>query len=337
MRRRAFTMIELLVAIGIIAILAGLLVLGIRSLLDTNKGEATKVTLQALQGMFGEFDAKTRLSKQPQLWRWWELSTARTLPDSSDPANATLDFWRDPFNPSSPPYRVGLDAMDAPGLLGSASGDAKDDSNAMRNGSRQILNTQAVMALLLTIPSNRAALEKLAADRLFTPQWIDGTNPRFTVSPGSDGVLYTSDDGNTQVVHYLPGARVERDGHRFLCLQAHDSSPGTTPNPSAATPNWVVDNTPAAPVLLDAWSNPIVFVPGTGLRVRLLNGKAENEPADVAQSMIIISPEGKVVRENPNNPASPPKVVQAGRPFWASAGPDGDFAKGDDNIYSFEK
>jgi hypothetical protein len=32
-----------------------------------------------------------------------------------------------------------------------------------------------------------------------------------------------------------------------------------------------------------------------------------------------------------------PKVVQPGRPFWASAGPDGDFAKGDDNIYSFEK
>jgi hypothetical protein len=26
-----------------------------------------------------------------------------------------------------------------------------------------------------------------------------------------------------------------------------------------------------------------------------------------------------------------------GRPFFASAGPDGDFSNGDDNLYSFEK
>jgi hypothetical protein len=31
-----------------------------------------------------------------------------------------------------------------------------------------------------------------------------------------------------------------------------------------------------------------------------------------------------------------PYVAVAGQPFFASAGPDGDFSRGDDNIYSFK-
>ncbi|HEX4124344.1 MAG TPA: type II secretion system protein [Tepidisphaeraceae bacterium] len=72
-------------------------------------------------------------------------------------------------------------------------------------------------------------------------------------------------------------------------------------------------------VLLDAWGNPIIFVPSGGIYV-WKNGQGNNRT-------LITSPDGL--------------------PFFASAGPDGDFGgdsgnsapsnpTGDDNIYSFE-
>ena len=69
------------------------------------------------------------------------------------------------------------------------------------------------------------------------------------------------------------------------------------------------------PALADAWGNPILFVPAGGLKVYTHGSKTSN-PAGVVAT---------IVNPVPN------------RPFWASAGPDGDFATGDDNIYSFEK
>jgi hypothetical protein len=86
---------------------------------------------------------------------------------------------------------------------------------------------------------------------------------------------------------------------------------------------------------LDGWNNPIIFVPGTGLRVRRLNGQQSLNPTDMSQTWIDISPEGKV--KNLGSKTQPPVVTQPGRPFFASAGPDGDFTTGDDNIYSFEQ
>jgi prepilin-type N-terminal cleavage/methylation domain-containing protein len=344
MRRRAFTMIELLVAIGIIAILAGLLVLGIRSLLDSGKSESTKVTLQSLQSMLAEFDAKTRLAKQPTAWRWWETNNSRTLPDSTDPNNSSLDFWRDPFHALSPSYRAApyLDALDAPALVASISGNVDDPDNIARNGSRAVVNTQLVMNLLLTMPANRAALEKISADRYFTPSWVGGQ----VHSPGDDGVLYSNGDNpDPQTdVYYLRGSKVVHQGHRYICLpnNAAELASGNGAAPPAPPPGrtpWVQDNTPPAPILLDGWNNPIILVPGTGLRVRLLNGeknymRTPTTPETNVKTVVIISPEGKTEID----PATQnPRVVKAGRPFWASAGPDGDFAKGDDNIYSFEK
>ena len=58
------------------------------------------------------------------------------------------------------------------------------------------------------------------------------------------------------------------------------------------------------PVVVDAWSNPIIFVPSGGLSGVTFGGKA-------------------VTVRSANK-----------RPFWASAGQDGDFSLGDDNLYS---
>jgi prepilin-type N-terminal cleavage/methylation domain-containing protein len=106
-------------------------------------------------------------------------------------------------------------------------------------------------------------------------------------------------------------------------------------------------NESAAPVLLDAWGNPIIFVPASGLR-DLYFGDAEPPGNYVATSARMYSdtelPQGVVA---PN-----------ARPFFVSAGPDQNFGGyyaevidvngkkvktgkvltyADDNIYSFER
>jgi len=68
-------------------------------------------------------------------------------------------------------------------------------------------------------------------------------------------------------------------------------------------------------VLADGWGNPIIFVPRGGITTNL--GKNSSGTSYSKPGAIITAP--------------------TGRPFWASAGPDGDFSTGDDNIYSFEK
>lgn len=70
-------------------------------------------------------------------------------------------------------------------------------------------------------------------------------------------------------------------------------------------------------VPLDGWGNPIIYVPAEGLlnvRVNAVN-----------------------MRIRSSGPISGnPALTQSDRPFFASAGPDGRFDTGDDNLYSFE-
>jgi prepilin-type N-terminal cleavage/methylation domain-containing protein len=87
--------------------------------------------------------------------------------------------------------------------------------------------------------------------------------------------------------------------------------PKTTGVPLTTTPSNI---------LLDAWGNPIIYVPSGGL-----------------QGVTLQSQSGKVYRVQSNGVTETTATAKTNaRPFFASAGPDGDFSKGDDNIYSFE-
>ncbi|MCY2953401.1 MAG: type II secretion system protein [Planctomycetota bacterium] len=70
-------------------------------------------------------------------------------------------------------------------------------------------------------------------------------------------------------------------------------------------------------VLRDGWGNPVLFVPAGGMR-------------DVKVSRVLkrVTSMGVV-----NNDNAPPPSGATG--FFVSAGPDGDFSTGDDNMYSF--
>jgi type II secretory pathway pseudopilin PulG len=69
----------------------------------------------------------------------------------------------------------------------------------------------------------------------------------------------------------------------------------------------------------DGWGNPIIFVPPGGLTGVNLGATANSSGTiSYARTGVTIT--------SPDH-----------RWFWASAGPDGNFANGDDNVYSFEK
>lgn len=80
-------------------------------------------------------------------------------------------------------------------------------------------------------------------------------------------------------------------------------------------------------VLLDGWRNPIILVPPAGLQVKI---KDPNDPAGVATIPYIVRSSGMWPV------ATAPLVSPSDRPFFASAGEDGDFTVGEDNIYSFQ-
>ena len=104
-------------------------------------------------------------------------------------------------------------------------------------------------------------------------------------------------------------------------------------------PPDVANNAPRIPLVLDAWGNPIIYVPPGGLTGVTVTGGGGGEKSRFADTI-------------PDQPAgrSPQVAVQSPdqKGFWASAGPDGFFTDpnpgppaqrepfGDDNIYSFE-
>lgn len=92
---------------------------------------------------------------------------------------------------------------------------------------------------------------------------------------------------------------------------------------------------PSPPIPLDSWGNPIIFVPagglcgtpGAGPQAMWIGGKAGETGAKR-----VVNKEQTALAADEIGPIRSPD----GRSFWASAGPDGDFCTGDDNLYSFQ-
>ncbi len=296
----------------------------------------------------------------------------RTIPTSYSVNAVTTvnaDFWRYPFGipgvPVTPPYTTPpyIDSLDSPGDVGNDTGPGSQQ-DIQRNASFAVLNTQLAMQLLAADPANRAALDKLSADSKMLPTWEGGSPLQATQYTAANSVDYVGllPENNSVTPafvspspNYLAGMHVSYSSNGttsfFVCSPTAMTTPAVPdavpPIPgatNASTTGWV-DETAyphGAPLLLDGWGNPIIFVPASGLHVKLLNGQGSYLSADPpgvtststnSQEYIIVSPEGHVTNQGSSNPY----CDRPGRPFFASAGPDGDFTKGDDNIYSFDQ
>ncbi len=155
-----------------------------------------------------------------------------------------------------------------------------------RARSAGVLNTQLVMGLLVGMPVNRAAVDKTSSSALMTNPVADKSIPEARLGPLGTSLT-------------------------------------TVPNPTNAN-----DRTGALrpAIFVDAWNNPIIFVPAAGLRGIKFNEHGPTE-LHIINSTAAVSEEADIADY---------RTPGTARPFFASAGPDGDFSTGDDNVYSFE-
>lgn len=99
------------------------------------------------------------------------------------------------------------------------------------------------------------------------------------------------------------------------------------PPPSSSGPTTPYPITHGV-LLLDGWGNPIIFVPRGGIHVFI-----KNQTTGQNDIWLVRSTGTTNVTANSGND---PPMTGSERPFWASAGQDGDFTLGEDNIYSFQ-
>jgi len=150
-RRRAFTMIELLVVIGIIMILIGLFFAGAKLVTAQAKERDTKTMLETCKTMFENYRQATKLSRPPPAGPV-ASSPSSSLNVSTTNASGTItntQFWS-----------AGEEA--APGALSS-------DPSAYTNPSNlpeAVANTAYVMYALESIPENKTIITNLPASKI---------------------------------------------------------------------------------------------------------------------------------------------------------------------------
>lgn len=144
--RRGFTLLEILVVIGIIILLVAIGVIAFGALDQSPK--VTKTTLANLNSMLAELQAMTDLRDEPNtIWRG---------NNSQSTANNAASLWREPAvvlkNPSAP-----------------ASTDSDGDVRSgqpSRYGWGAVANTQLVLRFLTRVPANKQLLAQLPSKQV---------------------------------------------------------------------------------------------------------------------------------------------------------------------------
>ena len=311
MKRKAFTVIELMVSIGILLILVGIAYVSIKTIGAHTRAQATKTTLASLDGMLAELVSRDR-------------SVLNGPPFRS-------------YSPTGFPQGVSFQ-------LGG--GVAAEDVNDPDRYGTPVMITQRVMRRLAAMPANKVAFAQIPADRRIAPKWASGVDYEpgdtvwFWVPPnqrvnkqnflcqkahtsggqGPGGANWLAANANTQIdvtpvladawgnpIIYVPGGFTPGFGEGLANVRAKNSD----------TYNAGSSYTRGARVIVG------------GFYFTALQASRGVTPSTAGQSRNfwfrgVIAPDG--------------------RPCFASAGDDGAFAAlrniqpaGDDNIYSFEK
>jgi type II secretory pathway pseudopilin PulG len=275
---RAFTLIEVLVVIGIIIILLGIIAFGMSKVIDSQKKASTRNTLNVMRSWLAEYEITTKgLNRQPPK-QWTPLGQELKAPGD------VITIWTDgnPSDTAAPEPDPALAPRNVTKEVGAA--DVRG-----RYSAEQVGNTQQVLTLL-----QQAASVKTLMSQLATGQTMEEVPASLTACKLN--------------VKFANGTVAPYSGMAGM---------------------------PVPPLILDAWGNPIIFVPAGGLAG--LNGSADD-------AMFVGGKKGdaeakEVVRDTVTPAANQVLPIRSpdSRPFWASGGPDGNFLTGDDNLYSFEQ
>ena len=348
-KHRGFTVLEITVAVAIIAILSALLVYGISHLTASAKANSTGISLQNARNMVQEFDNATQLQRDTGHWPWlffndpsypatpqviFSGSTAAigipaTIPSPPPPQPGLgLSYWTSPWRYLAP-KTVGSvltsDAASAPmfapmksfSTTATATYNSTDPAILLRNTSPAVLYTQLGMKMMGSLTACRTMLAGIPSSGTMVPEW----NMACT--------WYAT--GNTVKVTNGPSVTYWR--------VLMDSAAG----PPAEGASWTAIGVNPDPILLDAWGNPILLVPSGGI-VNVWTNISNSNPIPIPPPPWGAAPTGGQIQawvatqsQALQSYQQPPITAPDGKPFFVSAGPDGDFSAGDDNIYSFNK
>jgi type II secretory pathway pseudopilin PulG len=208
MRRKAFTLIELLLVIGVLIILIGITVWALKGAGSSASGNATKTTLENLTNMSEELNRKNKL------------------------AGFDIIYPPPPPSPPAPPLLVGAEV--APGLVTS-------DSKGTDRFGPAVQRTAEVMGRLTSIPDNKRILEKLPSDQLLSvaaiPPYSGGTvvldgwkNPILFVPSTGLANVHSKQTDTYSSTNYSRGARVIFQGEYWTAIDSTSSAP--------SAPSW---------------------------------------------------------------------------------------------------
>jgi type II secretory pathway pseudopilin PulG len=274
--RRGFTLIEIVVVIGIIMLLIGLLIGGYRHINATAARRETVAELKTYVAMLTEYEnhagtagsgsnAVEADNPNPQIKDLSAPSgTPQLFPIFLDPLqNGNPTRLTQVMGTGANPYWPCLQINTLTSNFSTDMGD-HSSSSMPRYACEAVGKTMDLAYILIHMPANRTEFQNFPPKRL------------LEVPPSASG------------------------------------SPTTPPNLNQA-------------VILDGWGNPIVIVPKGGIHVTIsTSGTTQNYLVRSTGTTLLTS-------------STDPPMTGSERPFFASAGQDGDFTKGEDNIYSFQE
>lgn len=272
---RGFTLLELLLAIGIMMLLMAMAMAGLRYASYPLEARTTSTMLEHGKAMLRE----TRTA----------LGNGRALPTYL----LSRPDWTQRFAALTvyPGNAITFDAV----------------SPAAANSF-----TRAIIGRLMRDTTNKQTIERLPTNQLMSwrlddaPFWQDSAyyalGARVKVMAGGQLRYFVCIQSHHTPQHVPPA-----EGFADYTIPIHPSAPSAPSVPGVPVSQASLSGTYWAeeradyPVMVDAWHHPIIFVPAAGL---------------VARSGIVAN--------------------ASAAPFWASAGSDGEFGSGDDNVYSFD-
>lgn len=356
-------MIEMMIVIAIIILLFGMFFLGANQIFGSNKVGLTKSILQTAVSLYSEYDQATHSVTNPPITY---PQTPFYAPTPTPVGPTYVSIYE--FAPAQIPSAINFWTA-----WGEVLPQQVSQNLTYNTGSPQVfpvgtylpdgivtqtyLQSKAAGALASYYPTPWAQLPKLSA---LSQSVQDTVSVMYVLS---------SIAANQKILAGLPPAEVS-NAITYLGLPA----PSTTLTPSDitlplgpnATPTVVVN----PPLMLDAWNNLVIFVPAQGLiGVKAPPNTPDNFIAghtyqrgdrviyggiyytwintvssnNVTQPSINPTPSAPHLMPDQTPYLHPGNNANWGgfcstdfKPFFMSAGPDGDLSTGNDNVYSFQ-